>query len=261
MQEPILKERNRTPMRILLGLYLVLGALLGSQYTAAASQKPAMDPKSFEARAETLESGWRATAKAAAGYFGGVSTLLREAGDAGIGLNDQTHAAARTALQKQLATVADGDRGALYKAQGAVAQWLLTAAPAAADEASFGRLRKQTAETAIAYLKVLTARRRAIATDKKPVTNVAPPPGTPGPVIAGMDPAAIKDPAARRAYEAAIAENDKLAATVREQSQLDAEIAALVQLAGRFIEGSYARPPARDQERSGLLRELDAAVK
>jgi hypothetical protein len=42
---------------------------------------------------------------------------------------------------------------------------------------------------------------------KPVVQNVMPPAGTPGPVIAGMDPDAIRDPQARQKYEAAIRQN------------------------------------------------------
>ena len=52
--------------------------------------------------------------------------------------------------------------------------------------------------------------RKELIPDFKPnptVQNVIPPPGTPGPMIAGMDPDAIDDPVAKAKYKAAIRQN------------------------------------------------------
>ena len=235
--------------------WLLILLQLGSACAHAASPSK-LDPKIFDARAEAIEREWRPTDKEALRYFAAVNSLVHEASAAGLALNERMVAVADRALAKPIESVVTRDRAALHDVQIEIATWLLTTAPEVSSGPEFSELRRAVARSSLRYLRSLDSRLRAIATDKRPVLNVTPPVAT-GPVFAGMAPAAIKDPEARRAYEDAIKANAELAARVREQDRLRTHSSLVHSLLERFIEVRYAQPPANTAERTQWLAELD----
>lgn len=76
---------------------------------------------------------------------------------------------------------------------------------------------------AVTALRIQADSRRAV---KKPAANVALPPGVSG--LAGMSPESISDPALRKEYEAAIAENNKNANFWTEFHQLEGMLRGMI---------------------------------
>ncbi len=189
-----------------------------------AAQGPALDLASIRTQAAVIEKQWKARAPDARTYFASIYALLAKSATPPSGEQPperyrQILRVANDALTKNVAAVADWNRLPLYKAQTDIAMELCTLATPAA-------LRKAYAQASSTYVASLTAAAAAIHTEGQPSLNVSPPEGTPN-AVAGMDPAAIKDPKARAAYEASIRANAQLSAAVGERMYLQQRIATL----------------------------------
>lgn len=115
---------------------------------------------------------------------------------------------------------------------------------------SFSALRSRNTRLLMIVLsKARNAKIPNFNPNKPLFVNLAPPinPGN-EPLIAGMDPAAIKNPEARAAYEKAIADNAKVAEERSEQQSIDKIIKHLVPRVEEYLVKVYSKNPLNDVE-------------
>ena len=236
------------------------------QWCAAAAQDTPMTVSSIATESAALEKQWQPREPEAGAYFRKSAELIQKgtstsAKEDPVARYAKLAEVAQNALGKDVARLQGVDRVPVYKAQADIAAALLGLdLSQVADPARMAGLRESFAQIENNYVSTLARVAKAMP-DPGPITlNVAPPGGsTGGPAGAGMDPKDIKDPAARRKYEADIQANNARVAAANERSYLDRRVVELSRLLESWLRRQYARQPARDAELRQHLSALESA--
>ena len=113
-------------------------------------------------------------------------------------------------------------------------------------------IRKSKTTLLLEVLRIAIEERERLGPKVEPKRNVAPPGHK---YRSGIDPRSIDDPEDRAIYEAALAENRRIAALAIRQGELDRLIAHLSKLFDTYLVGAFARRPGGPQELQQILEE------